>query len=171
MSTALPRGLAGLAVLLAAAACGGSTTPRVAGPLPARVLPQVLAGFTTSQEKSADKAFASAGVNSLTAKGTVLTLRRDGAVRGALQVGVLKPAYDTRKISVRRGVRSNIETGQYRWFKVGAQWVGVQELPELRLYLWFPPRGDLYEVLQLQPDVGEQRALLTEILRYQKGTT
>lgn len=156
-------------ILLSLAGCGKSTPTRAAAPLPARVLPASLGVFTATEERAADKAFASAGKNSLTAHGAVWTLRQSGAVRGALQVGVLKPSYDTSDISVRRGVRSNIETGQYRWFKIRDQWVGVQDLPELRLYLWFPPRGDLYEVLQLQPDVPDQTGLLTDILTYQRG--
>lgn len=166
--TALRR-LAALSVVLLATACGGDEPARVAAPLPDRVLPMQLAGLSVAPEPSAGKAFASAGNSSLTARGAVWTLRQDGAVKGALQVGVLKPKYDARDIDVRRGVRSNIETGQYRWFKVSDQWVGVQELAELRLYLWFPPRGDLYEVLQLQPDVPDQRGLLTAILDYQKA--
>ena len=160
-----------LLLLTALTACGESEASGPAGPLPERVLPPVLEGYTTTLEPSADKAFASAGDSSLTARGAVCTFRRDGAVRGALQVGVLKPKYDTDDIEVRRGVRANIQTGRYRWFKVADQWVGLQELPELRLYLWFPPRGDLYEVLQLQPDVPDQKALVESIVTYQKGAS
>ncbi len=164
----VPAVVAGL--LLLVGACGGSAPAKVAAPLPTRVLPAQVAGLTAAPERSADKAFAAAGRSSLTARGGVWTLRQNGAVRGALQVGVLKSKYDAKDIDVRRGVRGNIESGQYRWFKVDDQWVGVQELAELRLYLWFPPRGDLYEVLQLQPDVPDQRAVLTEILSYQKAS-
>ena len=165
------RVLAALLLLAALTACGESEATGPAGPLPERVLPAELDGYTTKTEQSAQKAFASAGKSSLTARGAVWTLRRGGEVRGALQVGVLKPKYDTDDIEVRRGVRANIQTGRYRWFKVADQWVGLQELPELRLYLWFPPRGDLYEVLQLQPDVPDQKALLESIIRYQKGAS
>ncbi len=159
-----------VAVAVVLTGCGEE---RPSGPVPAlpeRVLPPEIAGLTATREASADKAFASAGDGSLTARGAVWTLRADGAVRGALQVGVLKPEYDAEEIEVRRGVRSNIETGQYRWFKVDDQWVGVQDLPELKLYLWFPPGGDLYEVLQLQPDVPDQKTLLRAIIDFQEDT-
>ena len=157
-------------LVVAVTACGDDSAAGTAGPLPERVLPSTLQQYTVAQETSAQKAFASAGENSLTARGAVWTLREDGAVRGALQVGVLKPEFDTDDIDVRRGVRSFIENGRYRWFKVEDQWVGVQTLPELRLYLWFPPRSDVYQVLQLQPDVPDQKQLLTEILTYQQGS-
>lgn len=158
-----------LALLAASTGCGQGRTAQAAGPVPDRSLPATIAGYSTKLEPSAQKAFASAGSTSLTAHGAVWTLRQNGAVRGALQVGVLKPDFRTDDIDVRRGIRANIETGQYRWFKLDGQWVGVQDLPELELYLWYPPRGDLYEVLQLQPDVTDQKRLLAEILRYQKG--
>lgn len=160
-----------LTLLAALTGCGKGRLAQAAAPLPDRSLPATIAGYSTRLEPSAQKAFASAGNTSLTAHGAVWTLRRDGAVRGALQIGVLKPKYDTEDIDVRRGIRANIETGQYRWFKIEHQWVGVQDLPELELYLWFPPRGDLYDVLQLQPDVTDQKQLLAEILRYQRGVS
>lgn len=147
----------------------GDEPPRAAPPLPERVLPADLGGLTAKREPSADRAFASAGKSSLTARGAVWTLRSGDEVRGALQVGVLKPEFDADDIEVRRGVRSHIETGQYRWFKVRDQWVGLQELPELRLYLWFPPGGERYQVLQLQPDVPDQKKLLTDIIEFQEN--
>jgi hypothetical protein len=156
--------------LLAVPACGDEAAGKPVGALPDRVLPATVQDMTAKVEPSAQRAFASGGNSSMTAKGQVWTLRRDGVVRGALQVGVLKSRFTTEDIDVRRGIRTNIETGKYRWFKVEGQWVGVQDLPELELYLWFPPRGDLYEVLQFQPEVPDQKALLAEILRYQKGS-
>ena len=165
------RALLTVLVVVTLAGCGDDKPRTVAADLPERVLPTTVGDYTAKREPAAQKAFASAGDNSLTAHGAVWTLRKQGAVRGALQVGVLKPEYDTEDIDVRRGVRSYIETGQYRWFKVAGQWVGVQELPELRLYLWFPPRGDLYEVLQLQPSVPDQKELLESIVTYQKGAS
>lgn len=155
-------------LVLAIGGCGDGDTVSVIAPLPERLLPDRLGSYSVDTETSADKVFDEAGENSLTGRGRVFTLRKDGAVKGALQVGVLKPEFDTDDIEVRRGVRTNIETGRYRWFKVDEQWVGVQDLPELRLYVWFPPRGDLYEVLQLQPDVPDQKQLLADILSYQR---
>jgi hypothetical protein len=161
-----------MAAVLAAGAllagCGQQQPVRVAAELPSRILPSTLNGLDTKQEPSAARAFGSAGKSSLTARGVVWTLREDGQVRGALQVGVLKPGHDTTDIDVRRGVRATIETGQYRWFKLEGQWVGVQDLAELTLYLWFPPRGDIYEILQVQPGLEGKKDVLASILRYQK---
>lgn len=162
-------GAALIALAAAATGCADDAAARPVGSMPTLVVPARLGAYDTKLEPSADKAFAQAGKNSLTAEGAVWTFRRSGEVQGALQVGVLKPEFDTKDIDVRRGVRANIQTGQYRWFKVEDQWVGVQDLAELRLYLWFPARGDLYEVLQLKPDVPDQKALLREVIRYQEG--
>lgn len=164
------RCVAVAATLLAVAGCAQQQPVRVAAELPSRIVPAHLGDLDAKQEPTAQKAFSTAGKNSLTARGVVWTLRKQGAVRGALQVGVLRPDVDTTDIDVRRGVRATIETGQYRWFKLEGQWVGVQDLAELTLYLWFPPRGDIYEILQVQPSLTGQKDLLAQILRYQKGS-
>lgn len=159
-----------VAAALVVSACGQQQPVRLAAAVPERILPAHVAGLDAKQEPSAQRAFQAGGKHSLTAHGAVWTLRAAGAVQGALQVGVLKPGHDTKDIDVRRGIRSTIQTGQYRWFKVDGQWIGVQTLPELNLYLWFPPRGDLYEILQVQPKLADQKDLLAQILRYQKGS-
>lgn len=164
---------AALMLVLAAGltSCGGGGGHRRAGAMPDRLLPAQLGDLSVSEEPSGVKAFKAAGRNSMVAEGKVLTLRGpDGSVDGALEVGVLRPKYDTKKIDVRRGIRSYIETGQYRWFKVGGrQWVGVQDLAELRLYLWFPPRGDLFEVFQVRPQVTDAKQLVAAAIAYQES--
>src|SRR5207249_3335994 len=82
---------------------------------PARVLPAALGDYDVSDEASAAKAFASAGRTSMVDRGKVFTIRQAGAVQGALEIGVLKPRFDTHDIGVRRGVRGFVETGHYRW--------------------------------------------------------
>ena len=82
---------------------------------------------------------------------------------------MLLDKYRTTDIGVRRGIRSTIETGLYRWFKVGDQWVGVQELKDLHLYLWFPPGGGTFEVLQLRPQFDAPKQLLADVIRFQEG--
>jgi hypothetical protein len=157
--------------LVGLGACGGRAVAATAGPLPARVLPAQLGGLSASVEAGANRAFTKAGSASMVARGQFWTIRRtdDHQVQGALQVSVLKPTFDTRDIKVQRGIRSFIETGDYRWFKIDGQWVGVQELRELRLYLWFPPRHDEFEILQVRPEYPDPVGLLDQVLRYQKG--
>lgn len=160
----------GLVALLSG--CGGDAPAAVAADVPERLVPPRVGELVVTEETGVTEAFAEAGDTSMTAAGRFFTLRRpeDRQVQAALQVSVLKPEFDTGDIEVRRGIRSFIETGRYRWFKVdGHQWVGVQELPELRLYLWFPPRGDLFEVLQVRPEVPDPEALVTQIIEYQES--
>jgi hypothetical protein len=158
---------------LVAGGCGGPAQAQPAGPLPARILPAEVAGLSAGEETTAGPAFGRAGKSSMVAKGAFWTLRKpsDQQVQAALQVSVLKPRFDSRDIEVRRGIRKFIETGEYRWFKVGDQWVGVQELAELRLYLWFPPRGDVFQILQVRPEFPNPKGLLTEVLRYQEASS
>jgi hypothetical protein len=158
-------------VALLAGSCGGNAVAgEVAGPLPARMAPERMGDLVAGLEPSATKSFVKGGDSAMTARGAFWTIRRadNQQVQAALQVSVLKPRFDTTDIEVRRGVTKFVETGEYRWFKSGGQWVGVQELKELRLYLWFPRgRSDVFEILQVRPDYPDAKGLLAEVLRYQ----
>jgi TgpA N-terminal domain/Transglutaminase-like superfamily len=163
-----------LALALFTASCGGAAEAKPVGSLPDNVLPGSLGTLTVAQETGATDAFGRAGASSMVAKGSFWTLRSPATeqVQAALQVSVLDPAFSTDDIKVRRGIRSFIETGNYRWFKVEGQWVGVQELTQLRLYLWFPNgREDVFEILQVRPEFPGPKALLTEVIRHQQNET
>lgn len=159
-----------LAVSLVAGACGGQAEARPAGPLPTRILPAAVHGLVAAEEADAGPAFRKAGKPSMVARGSFWTMRKpsDRQVQAALQVSVLKPKFDTEDIDVRRGISGFIETGEYRWFKMRGQWVGVQALAELRLYLWFPPRGDVFQILQVRPEFADPKGLLDAVLAYQQ---
>ena len=149
------------------AACGGGE-PQALPRFPSAPVPERVGDLTVEEEASAPEAFASAGAASMVEKGKVFTMRRDGEVQAALQISQLEPRYDTDEIEVRRGVRTYIERGRYRWFKMEGHWVGVQELREVKLYLWFP-RRDLFEILQVRPDVAAPDDLLRAVIVHQKG--
>jgi hypothetical protein len=154
------------------AACGGRSVAAPSRALPTQLVPTPLAGLNASEEPSGTKAFTAAGASSMVKEGRVLTLRQpDGSVEGALEIGLLKPKFDTADIEVRRGVRTNIETGQYRWFKVKGQWVGLQSLSDVNIYLWFPARGDLFEILQLRSSLPGQQAIVAQVVDHQREET
>jgi hypothetical protein len=153
-------------------ACGGTSAAAPSRALPTQLVPTPLAGLSVSDEASGRKAFTAVGASSMVKEGKVLTLRRpDGSVEGALEIGLLKPKFDSADIEVRRGVRTNIETGQYRWFKVEGQWVGLQSLSDVNLYLWFPARGDLFEILQLRSSLPGQQAIVAQVIDHQREAT
>lgn len=157
------------ATLLAVAlvACGKDRIV-VQPKLPERLLPATIGSYSVSEEKDAASAFRTSRDSSLVADGKVFTLRESGTVVASLQVTVLKGEYRTTKDEVRRGIRASIETGNYRWFKIAGQWVGEQRLKEIGLYLWYPPGGRTYEVLVVKPELGIPKALLQQIISYQK---
>lgn len=168
------RHLAGLAVALGlvAAGCAQPALQPRANPraLPRRVVPATLDGYRSAPVPAARQAFASVGASSAAAKGQVWTLSLGKEVVGALEVAELKGGLTTASEVVKAGIRSAINNGYYRWFKVlGAQWVGVQLAPALRIYLWLPPRKDIYEVLQLALSVPRPQQLVTKLIAYQEG--
>lgn len=139
-------------------------------PLPTHPVPASLDGYTTSFESAAGAAFTSVGPSSAVARGEVWTLQLGREVVGALEVAELKGGLTTASEVVKQGIRGAINNGYYRWFKVlNRQWVGVQLAPELRIYLWLPPRKDIYEVLQLAQSVPDPQRVLTDLIAYQEG--
>lgn len=163
-----------LALAVLSASCGGPAEATPVGSLPDNVLPSAVGSLAVAQETGVTDAFGRGGESSMVAKGSFWTLRSPATkqVQAALQVSVLEPDFSTEDIEVRRGIRTFIETGNYRWFKVEGQWVGVQELAQLRLYVWFPNgREDVFEVLQVRPEFPGPKALLTEIVRHQQKET
>jgi len=71
---------------------------------------------------------------------------------------------------VRVGIRKAVNDVPFRWFKVlGKQWVGVQTAPQLFIYLWMPPRHDLYVVLQLKSTVPDPDSVATELVSYEEN--
>ena len=169
MTTNRRRAAVLASVALVLGGCGGGS-PALTRTLPTDVVPAQLGALTPAREQSADDAFTRAGPASMVAAGGVWTARDGaGALVAALQVSVLEPKYDAQKIEIRRGVRANIETGRYRWTKIEGQWVGVQDLAETQLYLWFPPSGQLFEVMQVRRSAAEPQALLASVIHYQQG--
>lgn len=156
-----------LATLMALTACGKESAVVPPPRLPDQILPELIDGLEVQREAEGVAAFRKAGPQALIADGVLFTLRKEGTVQGSLQVAVFKSQYDSEDDEVRRGVRKSVEHGIYRYFKVGRQWVGEQRLPEIGIYLWFPPRSDVYEVLVTRPELGIPKSLLNAIIDYQ----
>lgn len=168
----MTRRFAALALLVLACAGCGETGVRTGPPklaFPSDPVPAVLGGATFTSEPAAAQAFRSVGPSSAVARGAVWTLHQGGIVVGAVQVSQLKGGLSTSEEAVRVGIRSMIGNGQYRWFKLEhRQWVGVQQSPRLTIYLWMPARKDLYEVLQLAPEVKNPEGVLQQLINFQE---
>ena len=48
------------------------------------------------------------------------------------------------------------------------QWVGVQAEPQLFVYLWMPPRHDIYVVLQLKSSVPNPDQVVADLIAYEE---
>lgn len=162
--TALSAALAGFA----ATGCGVQPdlqTRPVALAFPSALVPATLDGMTVRLEPSAQAAFAAIGTNSAVAHGQVWTLRAAGIVVGSIQVSQLKGGLTTKSERVRQGIRAAVNNTPFRWFKVlGRQWVGVQPAPQLSIYLWMPPRDDIYVILQLKSSVPNPDQVVTDLV-------
>jgi hypothetical protein len=173
MTRAVVVAAAVAAGVLAASGCGVTPdlqTRPVAVSFPTHVVPSSLRGMTATVEPSAQQAFAEIGANSAVARGQVWTLRQDGIVVGSVQVSQLKGGLTTQSERIRQGIRKAVNDVPFRWFKVrGHQWVGVQTAPQLFLYLWMPPRRDLYTILTLKSTVIDPEQVVADLIAYEES--
>ena len=140
-------------------------------PFPTGLVPADLDGLTVKPEPSAVAAFAAVGPQPAVARGQVWTLRNKALVVGDIQISQLKGGLSTASERVRQGIRAAVNNGSYRWFKVlDRQWVGVQTQPQLVIYLWLPPRTDIYELAQVRDSYPLSQQLVTDLIAYQEGS-
>lgn len=143
---------------------------------PTGYVPATIDGLTVQPEPSAQTAFAAIGKNSAVAHGEVWTLRQDGLVVGSVQVSQLQGGLTTKSARVRAGIRAAVNDIPFRWFKVrDRQWVGVQEQPQLNIYLWMPQppnstRDDIYVVGQLKSTVANPEQVISDLIAYEEKT-
>lgn len=178
MSARAKRGAVAIAVAatLVSGAAGCKIQPDlktrpVSMSFPTGYVPTAIDGLTVQPEPSAQTAFAAIGKNSAVAHGEVWTLRQDGLVVGSVQVSQLQGGLTTKSERVRAGIRAAVNDIPFRWFKVlHRQWVGVQAQPQLNIYLWMPPRDDVYVVGQLKSTVANPEQVITDLIAYEEKT-
>lgn len=145
-------------------------TRPVALAFPTGMVPPSIDGLTVDPEPSAQSAFEAIGSNSAVAHGEVWTVRQGGLVVGSIQVSQLKGGLSTKSERVRVGIRSAVNDIPFRWFKaLHRQWVGVQEQPQLAIYLWMPPRDDVYVVAQLKSSLPDPERIVTDLIAYEEN--
>jgi len=141
------------------------------------LVPASVGKLQLQREGSADKIFAKVS-GSVIAAGQVYSVRHDGIVEGSVQLEQLKPSLNTASGEVRSGILQTLGggsfhdlatpvylfdgncdcAGSYRLVQVrnqplhGRQRVWVEDLPGLRVYVWFPPRRNALVVVALRTE-------------------
>lgn len=119
---------------------------------------------------------------SVVSAGRVYSVRHDGIVEGSVQVEQLVGSLQTGDQEVRRGIEQSLGGGSFHQLSIPVvlfdggclcpgtytlvpvrnqalhrhQSVLEEDLPDLRVYLWFPPRRDVLVVVALRKEFTEQ---------------
>lgn len=141
------------------------------------LVPAAIGRLRLQPEKSADSIFARVR-GSIIAAGRVYTVRHDGIVEGSVQVEQLESSLSTSSANVRNGILQSLGggsfhdlatpvylfdgncacPGSFRLVQVryqqlyGRQRVFEQDLPALRVYVWFPPHRNVLVVVAVRTE-------------------
>lgn len=170
MRSRILAGVAPLAVLLAATACGQT---RAAAPVPvptALAPPSVLNGSLHLYRNTARDtvaAFKQDAQDALISDGKLWEIRRADRLIGTLEIATVKPDVNLARPSVRKNFTSPILVGATSDIRLDGQEVSTVSRDDgVSTMVWFG-RG-LFEVLQLKDAIVTGPQLATAIISYQE---
>ncbi len=162
------RLLAFAALASLCAGCGQAASAAPAPHLPSRIVPAAIDGYTTHEESTARAGFTVP--RSQVVDGRLYTMRSQGTVYAALEIGVLRGDLDTTDIDTQHSIRRQIGSGAYRYRRLGDQWVADQPRPDVHLVVWFPDaHPGTFEVLTVSNQLPHLDDFVTALIRYQEG--
>ena len=149
----------------------------------AGLLPSNLGPLELRHEPAADAVFRRV-TGSAVAAGRLYTVRHDGIVEGSVQLEQLRPSLMTSDAEVRQGIEQSLGGGSFQRLATPvyqfdgnclcaatyqlvpvrdqplhhSQDVLEQDLPDLRVYLWFPRGRDVVEIVALRAEFSKTSA-------------
>ena len=169
-------GPAALVLVLAAFLSGCSQQAGLEGAsapvsFPSRIVPEApetLLGYQFRREPSAESAYTRVGDAALVSEGRVWTVRSGEVVEGSLQVALLRKDLDGRDPTVQEKVEQGLG-GAFRDEQVGFVTLRTRDLPEQRLYLWFPPDRNVMVLMVFRKQFPDGPRLARGVLAHIRG--
>lgn len=161
--------LAAVALVLAAAACGGSNDV-VAGPpprVPVALAPPSLTGgsLTLSEDDQATEAFSQLGDRALVADGRLWQIRHEDRLVATLQISTVKPKVDLADAEQRTAIVNHILPGTRVEIDVNGLAMWVSDSNDKTVYVWFG--RDLFQVLQVKSTTIDPEAVVSDLVDFQ----
>jgi hypothetical protein len=154
-----------LALLLCSCGQAVQASPR---PLDTKLVPSALGAYTLTREKGGESQFAKVGSAALVSGGLLYSIHATGATLGSIEVTVFKPEIDVEDINddslsghcttspddcqghaILKGFQSNLGSGHFHRLYYGGERAYVTDLPDQRVYVWFPPGRNTMVILDL----------------------
>jgi hypothetical protein len=130
--------------------------------------PETLLGYRFQREQDAEGVYAKVGDRALVSEGRVWTVRSGEVVEGSVQVALLRDDLDGREPKVQEQVEKGLG-GAFRDEQVGFVTLRTRDLPEQRLYLWFPPERNVMILMVFRKQFTDGPRVARAVLGYVRG--
>lgn len=130
--------------------------------------PDTLLGYKFQRELEAESAYTNVGNRALVSDGRVWTVRKGEVVEGSLQVSLLRKDLDGRDASVQAQVEKGLG-GAFQDEQIGYVTLRTRNLPEQRLYLWFPPERNVMVLMVFRKKFADGPRVARAVLGYVRG--
>lgn len=129
-----------------------------------------ISGITFERQPQLEDRFGAPGAAALTTGGRIYTVKDpNGATKGFLEVGILKPEFPTTRKAVKDGITGSIAAGAFRPQQVAGQEILVQDERRQRYVLVLPDTGDHFLLLVVRRDLDVSAVLAAAIPRRMRG--
>lgn len=163
--TRLRAGSTAVLTACSLAACGAAQASTAT--LPSRLVPAAYNGFTVEEETAVRPQFTVP--DGVVSEGRFFTLRRSGDVEATLEVALLKADVDGTDPDNQQSIRKQVGGGDFTYYLIGDQWVGVQSTADDTIAVWFPrAREDVFDVLTVARDITRPIDVVAGLIRYQE---
>jgi len=172
---AAATGAIAMAMVVLVGACGTSVQASAPRRLPVKLVPAKLDQYVFKYEPAPSTQYRKAGPDALVSNGRVYSISAAGATDGALEVSLFKPDIEDSDINdeskikfctdspeecpgheVFKGVQQSLGIGRFhRIYFRNYERAYEMNLPDQRIYVWFPPRTESMMMLILIGQFGQ----------------
>jgi hypothetical protein len=126
--------------------------------------PGDLVGYTFAREPRAEQEYTRIGSRGLVHAGRIWTIHRGTLVQGSVQEAAFDPSVNAHRPSIQAQVEKAIGGG-FHTTHLGTARLRVAELPQQRVFLWFPPERNVMVAFDLRRGFSDAELLVTSVVR------
>jgi transglutaminase-like putative cysteine protease len=162
-----------LLLLLAGAALPGcasqSGRPKASPGYPDKTVPDGLLRYTFAREAKVEDRFRKPRSVALVSEGRVWTIHEGDVIQGSVQISLFKPTVDGQDASVEHQVERGVAGSDFTTVHAGLARLRVVDLPEQRMFVWFPPDRNAMVLVVTRKKFTEADRLVRALLAYQRS--
>lgn len=164
-------------VLLASAILGGCVSQggfdgsKSLVELPEHLVPEAperLLSYTFVRELKAEEEYGRALPEALVTDGRIYSIHDGATVQGSVQVALFRSDLDGGSEAIRRDVEAGVG-GSFSTYRLATATLRVRHMPEIDLYLWFPPERNVVVAMYLRKQFLQSEEVVRAIVARTRG--